>query len=333
MDDISTSELEQLLKDVQTAKDGCATLKPLSEKFISRWNPVNIMAARDVTRRCKRVLDSCQSASNSAVEMKVEKKIASTADKVETRTEVSVLITRAGQHASSTVVDMQSVTESPAPSPMSDATGDAHPGNFSAANNDDLDDLILWLDEADENLLESPSDDGIPMPPLQPDVLASSVVSPPTLIHIESRSTLRRRRAVMDQDDGESIYSRASSKRLQRWHVVRSPTQQQIMDDLSGLNFSNASVSSFLVSPDGVEELTGDAAFTSGQLSDLIHGAPSAEQVNETGLPQPTRRLRRQTTMMSLVSTTTLPEDFAAEKQDTISGLDIPFDGQSSLIA
>ena len=110
--------------------------------------------------------------------MKVEKKIASTADKVETRTEVSVLISRAGQRtsceidymfpkftrlwtdASSTVVGMQSVTESPAPSPMSDAVGDAHPGNFSAANNDDLDDLILWLDEADENLLESPSDDG-----------------------------------------------------------------------------------------------------------------------------------------------------------------------------
>ena len=37
-------------------------------------------------------------------------------------------------------------------------------------------------------------------------------------------------------------------QRSQRWHVVRSSTQQQIMDDLSGLNFSNASVSSFLVS-------------------------------------------------------------------------------------
>ncbi|KAL1661235.1 hypothetical protein GGF50DRAFT_90769 [Schizophyllum commune] len=271
MDDIQPDELDKLLKDVQLVKENCKKLKPLSEKFVTRWNPFNIITAREITRACKDVLESCQSASNTAIEVKLENKIASNAAQTETRAEVSVSISRAGQH--------------------------------------------------------------IPMPPLRPDVLASSLASPPTLIHIGSHSTLQRRRAVDGLDDGESIYSRASSKRSQRWHVVRSPTQQQIMDDLSGLSFGNASVSSFLVSPDGVEELTGDAAFTSGQLSELVHGAPNAEQVNEFGLPQPTRRLRRQMTMMSLVSTTTLPEDFASEKQNTISGLDIPFDGQSSLLA
>ena len=47
---------------------------------------------------------------------------------------------------------------------MSDAAAipasDDNPGSASAANNDDLDDLILWFNEADENILDSPSDDG-----------------------------------------------------------------------------------------------------------------------------------------------------------------------------
>ncbi|KAL1761341.1 hypothetical protein FB107DRAFT_245148 [Schizophyllum commune] len=317
---IDPEELEKILNAADRSREQCNMLVPLSGKFSKNWSPSNMMTARQVTKHCKRVLEQCHRASNEGIELKIRRMI----DGSNSRTEVSLFITRRGSgspNASSTMINPES--EPTARSQNSVPASQVSDGT----NSDNVDDFIMWFDEPSGG-------HGVSM---TPSVQTSTLPTPPTLIHVAAphhRDGLagQEQAAGLSSGGSNTVMSNAGSAR-QRWHVVRC-LREQVMNDGMGLNFDNAwSVSSFMVIDGHVEELTDGAAFTGPQLTVLVQGSPRAEQFLEVGLSQPLRGLLRQMTTMSLVSMSTGPAESATGTEDSAAGFDVPFDGQDSLLA
>ncbi|KAL1707161.1 hypothetical protein EV121DRAFT_288769 [Schizophyllum commune] len=317
---IDPDELEKILNAADRSREQCNMLVPLSGKFSKNWSPSNMMTARQVTKHCKRVLEQCHRASNEGIELKIRRMI----DGSNSRTEVSLFITRRGSgspHASSTIINPES--EPTARSQNSVPASQVSDGT----NSDDVDDFIMWFNEPSGG-------HGVSM---TPSVQTSTLPTPPTLIHVAAPHHRdgpagQEQAAGLSSGGSNTVMSKAGSAR-QRWHVVRC-LREQVMNDGMGLNFDNAwSVSSFMVIDGHVEELTDGAAFTGPQLTALVQGSPRAEQFSEVGLSQPARGLLRQMTTMSLVSMSAGPAESPSSTEDSAAGFDVPFDGQDSLLA